>query len=801
MVFQSKICLVVATVVTESIESIFEMDQEAVRRARLAAIRKVVELLQAKADDNDAATTVDEVLNSYSEFAALSDPAAGECLGYYDFRENAIDNFNDTPKEKRRKGIVNFFVDLSARNLYKGAVSEAENGAGQVASWEEYTEWEDILPNNTDFQRCIPEMKLWEFGFRDERPEPEFQAGPAHLSTDFGVEDKGNVLWKLEAISSGFPVGGVLQETNGISILREQHRQVMFNAFSWLLRNAASLCLTVENRTDPRPKSVIAAVCGSSGIGKSRSLIFLLWFLLKKKSPFLLEAGTEDHRYFCLIRPRAQTVKFITKEQAIDILVTDQSVLGVVDPKQFREEEKPVLSGLLNAVGVVCWTASANPYHLPRADKESHRVMKFWVSPWILSHLQAACPFFNDKLSVGEVEQRFSVVGGVPRAIIKADVFKARNSTITEEKIDDSIAQDLFDALLRQKDSEKMSTKVPQAFLAFYSAPPFIGSSPGCIRVDFLSQQGRLRAGHLLYKSFRTQLAKERDDSGAGMFFERWVGTLLAAGNNAQEFLPFRLREFTKEGEANKDIKIPAAGNVLEYASEDLLIDHLQKQGHVENSDELFPSGRVRQPPYRTPVYDFAISPRWLVQVTLAKMHPIPKAHLQRLVRMVGATTGDPLHLVFFVFDEDCANEYSKRGGEKYDGEVAIPDIKTEVVQELKKIANGEYLKEKVESIARILSLTVTKPAKKRQRVTKSLGSFETRDCPLPPYVLLGDIMAKLRLVKTGSIEEKWQRLVGFVTSLHDDESFKDMQFDKNTVKQHVITLVPYAPSQQIVRR
>jgi hypothetical protein len=94
-------------------------------------------------------------------------------------------------------------------------------------------------------------------------------------------------------------------------------------------------------------------------------------------------------------------VIFMTEEEAVEVLQRDQLVVGIVDPRQFNEEEAVIASKLLKRGGVAAFTAPyADWQHLPWGDKEWTIVAKFWVSPWSLPLALILCHFFQDDRSL-----------------------------------------------------------------------------------------------------------------------------------------------------------------------------------------------------------------------------------------------------------------------------------------------------------------------------------------------------------------------------------------------------------------
>ena len=154
-----------------------------------------------------------------------------------------------------------------------------------------------------------------------------FARNGAYISLECDLEDHGDVLWRLNVPTDGFPFGE--QGGGGTCILREQHRQVLFVAFAWLIKNAETLALTDKNRGNV-PPAAVAAVCGSTGIGKSRSLIFLMWFLLQRKWAFCSRPATKS---YALARPREQTVRILSEFDDVHrTLRIDRSIICIGDP-------------------------------------------------------------------------------------------------------------------------------------------------------------------------------------------------------------------------------------------------------------------------------------------------------------------------------------------------------------------------------------------------------------------------------------------------------------------------------------
>ena len=736
----------------------------------------------------------EDVLNAVSDYAAFGDSKNGAEFKAEDFsKENVEENFEKYEDDETEKAdLAGFMFSLFKVKLQMARVPDHPG---------DDLEWNDcdpdlerqFLPDTTEFQLVAAPFLLRQKLCIPRKPQSFLSRNAAFKSLDCDLEDQGNVLWRLDVPTSGFPVGDLTE--GGVCILREHHRHVMFVALSWLLRNSITAALNVDTGLTP---ATVAAICGSAGIGKSRSLVFLMWFLLRQRAAFLLECGSR--RRFVLVRPRQLTVTIYADFNDVATTVEcDRSLISIVDPEQFQEGKKPRLSPLLNSMGHTSLTSpSADPKHLPRGDKNDHILRRFWVSPWPESLLQAVRPFFSiDPMTKEELSNHFAVVGGIPRAIFREGTSITRYNIIDNSNLVEDIDK-LYDAMMQDGCYEKMMPKVPQCFLGYHSRFPFTSDArtrrtkKKCVWIEFLSREGHNRYGIHLYKRLRTSLFehyKHDDHSSTGMFFERWVGAFLSNGKDRFIQPPFVLREFKGGSPVDKDIDMPISASVLRYTDEDLLLRSLM--AGTEAVGGMFPrDGLVCEAPRGTPVYDFAISKRWMVNATIAANHPLSKATVKKLIARVQATAEDPLHLVFFVLNEKHAKEYSLRqGGERYTGEDELPDITNEQVQILKEAAVGDYSPRRLERVALGLDLPTQETKKKRKRNGGKLTD-EYELGPTPPFRLINSVMKKLLFTCEGKLEAKWGRLVSYVNGLSSD-AFDSDEFNPACIVQHVITLVP----------
>lgn len=433
-----------------AMEETDEMKEEAAKRAEMAEnaeeLKQKAEKMSQEATTDAHRTTAKRIgligtlLEALSKNCEVEDAALELYSDYAQFEEEQIQGISASEKipwdltpnvghGKKVQGVlhrVNFFQKLSEATLEIGTVPK--DGVGEI-TWSDATcHLNDFLPDDEEFQLSLIPYELWRSGAIKEKPEAIMDINESATNLDNMTPiDKGDVLWRLRVEATGFPFGEDVG--NGTCILREHHRQVMFVALSWLYQNGITTGLTSVDKAS-LPPAVVSAICGSPGIGKRRSLIFLLWFLLQKKSPFLLEAGTEQDRFYALVRPRAKAVRWVSVDLAVEILKYDRSILCIVDPAQTQPGKDPELSKLLKVKGPLCVTSpSFDPLHLPRGNKEAFMVMKFSVSPWSLAHLRAVSPYFSleqDGFNESTIEERFDVVGGVPRAIFRSLTYSER---------------------------------------------------------------------------------------------------------------------------------------------------------------------------------------------------------------------------------------------------------------------------------------------------------------------------------------------------------------------------------------
>lgn len=750
-------------------------------------------------DDFDAA---EHALNLYSSYAQFEDDEAEKEFD----NQGTLINWNTKVDVRTPPSLMplldraSFFKRLASAKLQVGTLQENGSIVWSMAGQDDLR---DFLPDDKEFQLSAMHHRLWRQRGLDHQPESIMGREAAFDSFDgcVPVEKGEDVFWKLEiGTAVGFPFGEDVE--NGTCILREHHRQVLFVAMSWVLQNGIANGLTAVDPTTP-PPAVVAAICGSAGIGKSRALIFVIWFLLQKRSPFLLEAGNKEHRFMSLVRPRNDTVRFVPVRMAQYLLQMDRSVFCIVDPAQGQWGARTAPSPLLSMKGPLAFTCpSLDPGHLPRGDKEATTLMRFSLSPWTSTQARAVRSYFSvegEILDESTIDQRFEVVGGVPRALFRKKTFSARKQIIVDDEVSEH-AMGLLKVLLHDRDRHLLVAKVPQALLTHFSKWPFtqdhlpdIGKDR-CIWVDFLSRQGEKRYGDELFEKMRTSISKYDDYGSASMFFERWVGMTLTS-RATELMVKYRLCRFAydtakKEVVVSADVKIPTAKKLVRHTDEALLFASL-----AESTDpQFFPNvGEVFEAPRGTAVYDFAVNKRWFVNATTGRSHPIPTSGLANLVRAVGASATDPLHLVFFVLNESLAMAYAQRGRESITGDLQQPNVDPAKVTSLRSLATGGCTNDKIKSVAIVLNIALQGKGKKRRKVQGSLLLTEVTDADIAPSELLRRILTAVGLPQgTDKKVEKWERFTNFVSGLVGDDPFGDLQLDESAVVQHVIAVVPW---------
>ena len=259
--------------------------------------------LQSLLGDSENSPSVDLVLDAVSDYAAFEDSKNGAEFKKEDLSEEQLLEYEG--EELRQAKLAGFIFALSDAKLQ---IAHVPDHPGEKLQWDDCgPELErQFLPDTTEFQLTAAPWLLWT---RDlaERPQSLLSIDEAWRSLDTELEDQGDVLWRLDVPTRGFPVGESTE--GGTCILREHHRHVMYVALTWLLRNSISAALNSGNWPTP---ATVAAICGSAGIGKSRSLVFLMWFLLRQRAAFLLECGSDEYRRFVLARPRQSTITVYT---------------------------------------------------------------------------------------------------------------------------------------------------------------------------------------------------------------------------------------------------------------------------------------------------------------------------------------------------------------------------------------------------------------------------------------------------------------------------------------------------------
>eukprot|EP00541_Cyclophora_tenuis_P010923 CAMPEP_0116546046 /NCGR_PEP_ID=MMETSP0397-20121206/3010_1 /TAXON_ID=216820 /ORGANISM="Cyclophora tenuis, Strain ECT3854" /LENGTH=393 /DNA_ID=CAMNT_0004070435 /DNA_START=99 /DNA_END=1280 /DNA_ORIENTATION=+ len=218
------------------------------------------------------------------------------------------------------------------------------------------------------------------------------------------------------------------------------------------------------------------------------------------------------------------------------------------------------------------------------------------------------------------------------------------------------------------------------------------------------------------------------------------------------------------------------------YLDEDILLESLSE---TPNGD-IFPRAAVTIPPKSTPVYDFALTNRWFVQVTLQDSHAISVKGLANLVNRVGATANDPLHLVFFVADEHRAVQYSERGGENI-GKTHNVSLTAEQREELARLVGSSTEHQNLAEIAQCIGVPDDEIRVKKKRKWNSAAESPTTQVASK---LLPIIMSKLELNKSGTLSVNWERLRQFVNESGSTDQL-DIAALKASVRQHVVAFVP----------
>ena len=427
-----------------------------------------------------------------------------------------------------------------------------------------------------------------------------------------------------------------------------------------------------ENKGTPN-----VIVMGSPGIGKSRSLTYLLMLLMQRRKKIIFEAR-KDSRVFVFYPIDSQAYQVWSGpcsdfNQKGSALLYDEAAIRIVDPG------KPDQS-IIGSVGHTILCCSPNRDHYKEFAKLSIHTAWFIMPVWSkeeLVSLMNVTKFLSDI----ELDTRYKDFGGRLRYVLSEKHETNYQLMKTAIKGIDSLDR-LAHAL---SPTTEINEQIAPSIVFIYDV---LKDSSGKYLYEMTSKSYRLSIGsenarhllacsywHMIMDSLNPQSLMHTSHTAAfGRLVELLAGELLEVGGT--------FNEYTFEEEKDEDVqhwKLSTANN----GSSLVLSSAIHLEIYASN-DEIFlaqcvntlkdSKTRILCIPASTsflssseqPVIDFVDSMSRVYQVTIGKKHKVECFKLQRIIKQFNCTKDHPLQFYFLIPEHQKGFRYYFSGDLQY---------------------------------------------------------------------------------------------------------------------------------------
>jgi len=413
-----------------------------------------------------------------------------------------------------------------------------------------------------------------------------------------------------------------------------------------------------------------ARVVGSPGIGKSRSLTYLLMCLLKRRKKIVYEARKDNKVYVFWPTGESDYQVWSTKfplKWTSGIMLDDEA-FRIIDPGKAGEP-------IMNSTGHIILCCSPNREHYKDFDKLSIKTNLFIMPVWSKEELVSLCEI-TGLLSLEELELRYKDFGGRLRY-----VFSDKPNMILME---------MTGAINRFQSVDKLAVALsPSAELDEQNVPSilFIYDVVKDGRYDNYSLTiASATVRHLLARAYwrnvmdvlnPNSLMHTADPSRYGRLIELLAGALLELGGKFEVYSFNKVKSESQSwglsSTATGSIDIPSGTRFEILESDDETFRQQCLITFQKNAGSRTLCVPVSANPYLStsmqPTIDFADSTSRVYQVTVGKRHVVKCFHLQKIIQTFQNTKDKPLQFYFvipehnreFCYQLTCGIEYDKK--------------------------------------------------------------------------------------------------------------------------------------------
>lgn len=396
---------------------------------------------------------------------------------------------------------------------------------------------------------------------------------------------------------------------------------------------------------------------GSPGVGKSRSMTYLLRLLLNDGKLVVYEARKDD-AVFVFVPPSKQQPSatnyevYCTEKNKFSVsgcaALMDNNTYYLIDTGDVSMGEPRNVA----AHTILASSPGKRRYH---DWAKNPRTAKFCMPSWTQEEINAVRPYMlvdGQELSENEVTKRFNLLGGVPRYIFAEKTDFNNFKTQLSQSINRLKFEDLVIALGQTEetvDSPEPGSypsilysfevqKVPSPSGLLYEQTvnnTYVRISSTYIKLEIAKKywetiMSKLRPGTPSYTNNIIQIAS---------LFECLASALIEVGG---KFALWHLGR--EENVKEKDLTLNQA-NVQYVRGWNYFIDSCSS---LPLSTETSVQRQVIRPTSRNqPVVDLMDCKDRAYQITVSIQHPVSGSQLSRLIDRVGATEAKPFQLIF----------------------------------------------------------------------------------------------------------------------------------------------------------
>jgi hypothetical protein len=545
---------------------------------------------------------------------ALSSSSTVPCLKNLTFIVQRRE-FWDSKQGGLLKSTSSLKESTSMLKMYSTTTAEKEGSKSELP--DALTKFED------QFGYIIEDKNSWEFDAKVTRYANELVSKEAK-PLEAGVE-----VVELKMFLQG-------NEENSPNLFtRKDSRALWDEVYSYLCSTSKSHCL----------------VTGNPGIGKSRSMTYLLRKLLREGKTVVYEAR-KDSRVFAFIpiSPGIPEQKVLPtyKVFVVQLRTFLPGACAVLqDPDNFYLIDPGNPASITNVPAHTVLAASPNKAHYHEWVKRANTPM-LCMPVWKKEELESMNKVLlggNPMLSNEQLEERYNMIGGIPRYIFAT----AADYTKFIGQLDNSLKEIPFEIVVRaveqggELDASQSSTnRIPSILFQYTSQAPFALAKA---KLQVASEHISVRLAVKYWNDIMNRMNPAsfyyaQSSSALGNLLEGLAHALIPFGGS------YEIKDLDKPSHAKgSKLKLNTVRMETVSGSWENFIEYCAKLPLSSSQRTVV----ARPESANLPVLDMMDAKDRAYQVTVSSKHGITAKQFQQLVDKIGANKQQPLQLYFVV--------------------------------------------------------------------------------------------------------------------------------------------------------